>query len=847
MITASLPDVKQFLGLELGDAQLHVSRTILGDEVRRTTSASRIPPSILLPIDGAEPYRLDARWPAHPRGSGRNWPEEARFDIATGAGRLPAALAWSLLQRKKSWVWSQDRARLVVSPATAIGVAAADYCGASADNSAVLVIPNFCDSASQQEILEAAEARGCRLRLLWRPVAAALAWLRQLQAGASDRRTQLAEDDTVVFVYFGYEQIETTVLRLRLEEGMLVPARERPQPNHLVASPGLAGLINTAAALMRDEPSSAGLWNTLWTTGLLREIGLTSPTEQARTRNDAALHRQVEFDRDLLERVWLKGIAGGICAAGREFFAAHQAVLGEALQFDHLTTWIASARSASFAAKPKYAVAFGPMAGALLDAQRNFATAVFEALPSVSRVWLEGTDTKLGLAAEGAALYAERISLQQPTYLDRLPRLGLQVMRDGEACWLDLLDEHNWVSGGRPWSRDDYDFKLAIQRDSASVQLALDHGEFDYVRLLEARFPKHTTEPETLTLRTEIEPAQGNARIYLRPQNPAALGKSRILVDWATMVEAKNERTGQGLTAAEFLKTLPKAFPDCNPRRSSPTQWPNCAQLIAQYLRTEATTSLDQAVRAIQQIDHSEERHGIEMRSVSSDGEVASNGDELTRFTDRMEEKIPRRYENTNSFRLYLRALTYTSSDRSKLSKLLVETLRTEGARTPKEILIASGHCFRQPEHVAYFVRSLCNRLDVQPEGTYWWFKSLADMLRYRDSALMNVETPICERLVDKAFAVFLTERRNGRPSHKSMCMAMVITYLLRRRKYDDAFLDPTAGTAIKIKSAFGDAIRTIASQPGTNAIRERFRLLLSIMIDYIDRRGSGLVFVGDE
>ena len=74
----------------------------------------------------------------------------------------------------------------------------------------------------------------------------------------------------------------------------------------------------------------------------------------------------------------------------------------------------------------------------------------------------------------------------------------------------------------------------------------------------------------------------------------------------------------------------------------------------------------------------------------------------------------------------------------------------------------------------------------------------------------------------------------------------LIIVYLLRRRSFDDNYMDPESQIAKKTKTAFNSAIRD--SQAG------RLRLIggmvdlaqqLQLMIDYIDRRGRGQLLIG--
>ena len=312
------------------------------------------------------------------------------------------------------------------------------------------------------------------------------------------------------------------------------------------------------------------------------------------------------------------------------------------------------------------------------------------------------------------------------------------------------------------------------------------------------------------------------------------------------MQEAVDSETNRGLTAEEYLKTLPKSFPDWNPRRSSMLKWPPCASLFRRYLNGDPTARIETIIPSLQGLDREHDQDGIEMRAVSSDCSVQTDQDILERLVDKLIAKLPKNCTDSDSFRQTLKVLAYVSASRPQLDTLLIRTLDRYRGQTPTSILIAAGHCLRQPQDIATFVKTLEERLSDRPQGMYWWFSSLANMLRYRIDALAQIDTSTCNNLAVAALDVFVVGQHHGRPSNKSMCMAMVIAYLLRRRRHDSDFMDPDSPFAGRIKTAFLTAKKALDGAGGHGTVGRRYGRLLQLMIDYIDRQGRGPIYVPD-
>src|SRR5690606_33031205 len=116
----------------------------------------------------------------------------------------------------------------------------------------VLIMPNGTGTSVQQKMLERLAERHRRVRLLWRPVAAALAWLAE-RYDECDRWCQ-GQRTPMLVVYLGLDSFEVTSLTLIRDgsTGELRPARNRPQPHDACDSPGLAAVANVAVASLRN-------------------------------------------------------------------------------------------------------------------------------------------------------------------------------------------------------------------------------------------------------------------------------------------------------------------------------------------------------------------------------------------------------------------------------------------------------------------------------------------------------------------------------------------------------------------------------------------------------------------
>lgn len=853
MIQSAPSSYDKHIGVHLEGVHVQIVESTSLDRLNTSRSDvpcnfSRTPPAALLRTDPDEHILIDAAWPPHPRGMGRDWPPESRFSSSSGVGRFPLAFAWKLIRNKKDWEWNWRGQKTVATPAEAIGSAVAELHQEQRRSSPVLVIPNFTDLDTQQRIIEQVNFHQGSVRLLWRPIAAALAWWETLDKFAQQQVSgDLLDRIPVVVAYLGIDFYEVTLLHLKRDEasGQILPARERPSPHELCDSPAIPGLLNIAVATMNEDcdPTDENVWRLLWTTGFIRDALSTLQKTATSPTSEASWAREVSLDQDLVRRAWgatlrgdLSQLARGICQAWDRFMPCSPR--------SDVAKWKSSVRRSLESEQPRYAIICGPLASVIdRDGKPLGETLVREIAPSITKAWVEGESLPTGIVANGAAIYAEKQSLGIPTYLDKLPRLRLQVTRQGQAEWLDLLKSDEYVLGGKLWNKNDYDFDLAVKENSAALPLAVDHEEFEYVRELEARLPKKPVQNEKVRLNVEIEPAQGNARIFVRPVNPDAFGRSQVLVNWSTMREACDDK-GKPLTPQAYLNTRPLAFPKHQPRACSANLWSKTKIRIREWSASKSPYTFSKVASSLRSKDPA--AYPLEATAISSDGMVdpPSEVSLLQHFVDYLLHEVKRPSFIRHEHNRYLRLLGYTSTPDSDHLSRLAKELTKKGTKLTAPFLMSCGWCLRDPGAIKKFAEASLSRFIESHDKVNNWLKAFAEILRYRDDATQEILSPTCHEITRHVLEIFNEERKGRQRPMIFRNAATVIVYLLRRRAFDDSYLDPESLLANQVKNSYREAIADLdAGRLHTIGGTVNLRQTLQNMIDYVDKKGSGLVY----
>jgi len=158
--------------------------------------------------------------------------------------------------------------------------------------------------------------------------------------------------------------------------------------------------------------------------------------------------------------------------------------------------------------------------------------------------------------------------------------------------------------------------------------------------------------------------------------------------------------------------------------------------------------------------------------------------------------------------------------------------------------LVAYGNCLRDPQDIGRFAQAMAK--NSQPSSD--WMRALYRILCYRQEAAEVIPSAICEQITRACFERIREQiDQEGRASiiyrHGSMCIA----YLLRRRRFEDGYMDPKGKLACDIKAFFERTIKGMASRQieclgGFVGLPDVTRLI----IKYIDRQGKGWIQMVD-
>ena len=788
-----------------------------------------IPAAALLPRWG-ERVRVDMVSPPHPQGTGSDWPPDAIVDPEMGGGRFPLVLAWPMADRDQQWRWNSGEQESCLSPYDAIAAGVRSCLPIriteTEDRRIAVVIPNHWSEQKQQKLLDSLRSEGISARLLWRPVAAAIAWTRLADRNPEAQRfiAQEGAPPKLVALHLGYDGFELTVLELVAREchgkRLVIPGRRRPPHlGYLPSGLGFRAILQAPAFWNAQRTAPAAyeqVWRQLWA-----EPMLVSPF----------FAPQLDLLRSETE-VYAKAIAPLSSAVADQLSGSWSELEAWRRQ------WALELRKLSIAGL----VVTGPLRTMHVDERKPLVNWLLEGWQlSKELVSIEGIGgCPDGILARGAASYAAAVLAGYPSYLDTLPKLRTVVMRQGKPDWIDLLPKDDeFVDGGQVWKRPNDLTGLSITEGSHELSLALSHEEHPLVREVIARLPREVEQQEPVSIAVAVEPAQGDARLEVKPTSPNLFDRRRVVFDWKRMKELE-------LNADEYLATVPRIFPELLLRYPSVTKWriaasvlQECSRIIQQPLLPRA--QLHRQLRATKEKLMAKDPSGYpnDSTAIGSDGIPLNNKSILDQFVRVACELLKNGSENELE-EAVIRAVSYTSTDHPDFLKHIVSRLKDHRGSATPAVVTACGWCLRDPKHITLFAEVVLQR-SVIASGNHIWWKAFSEILRYREDATRLISSPASEQLTQEALRLFTQQRLAGRGQMIFRCVCLAIVYLLRRRAYDDHYLDPEGELASEVKSEFQLAIRAARAGKlrlvgGTVNLAEQ----LQIMIDYIDRKGKG-------
>lgn len=804
----------------------------------------QLPPAALVPFWDGEPVRADLDAPGHLRGAGLPWPAEAGWSWRGGSGRLPVVQAWDLLLAGGAHEWKTEDRTVSLDPAEAIATVAATaarrFTAPRSRPRVALTVPDSLSETQQQQLLDCASRQEIELKLLWRPVSAALAWVGRFGRQVIDASDLPADGSTIaegevllgdlVVLHLGAEAPEVALLALiaRWIDGQwrVLPGRRRPGPA-LPSRCGREAIEALSAWMARQDrdPGDTGQrqWRALW----------SSP----QTVTALAALRAGSGSRELGE-AWAR--------------TSHRLVerLGECLT-PALQAERARARSGG---APLGVVLTGALAGIVrgvtplgLEVARTLG------LPT-GRLLVDGIGEGRGLCACGTAEFLAALERDEIAYLDTLPRLRIAALRRGEPVWEPLFNaDDRWVPGGRRWRRDPPFEGLSLRRGQQILDLTLHHEELPTVRAVQVELTRPVEESLPVTLEVTVEPAQGRARIQVIPERPGALGRRPVWIELGRMRDTGHD------PATYLEENYPRAFPPLHPRMGSRECWRaaepvvmDCLEQVpeAGRMSQRALGSLDALGSALllREQGFFDRATGCrEASAVDSEGRPAGHGAPLAELVERLLKRLKGAVPGAET--AFVRTIGYSATLSPEFERYLVDRLRQEGVRARQVIVRACGWCLRSPQAFELFVRVLLRRIVEEPQrGHTDWIKSLSQVLRFREEATRDLASSELLELCRFLRNVFRGEVDTGVGNHTFTATCLSLVYLLRRRAFDDQFLAPEGRLASELRSDFQRAITLHqAGRLRLRAGRVDLACELARMIDYVDRRGHGLPGIGVE
>lgn len=533
-----------------------------------------IAPAAVLPRFAGEPLRADLLWPPQARGTGEVWPPEAKIEPGETTGRFPLAYAWHMLATRQLWSWNTEGRATQITAADAIahvisaaakqqgGLRAASTSAHEATTPTALIIPNHLTEMAQQELLDAAAAQQIHLALLPRPIAAAMAWCDQhaseLEADASMEGRSIG---SIAVLHFGLDMWEATtvdIIAKRIDGTMrFLPARRRnpiePLPSYGVEL--MHRLAIRSLEMSYQQMSPARVWELVWCTPWLKAALslLSDGNEPFPSVVALAKHaRSGEFLKQQCRQATQR-----IFRAGEPIPGLLRQCLGKTPQFTDIRDWYAARKLEAPAEGFLGAVITGPLANVPCDKDAVGIHHLQKIWAKPVRVMIEGVTTPQGLLARSAGWHADflrKTGLGEtplvPTYLESLPRVRIAATVEGQATWVDLLEESApLVAGGVAVKRPEPLTGFPIKPDTTKFKIAVHHEDWPTVQIASARLPQILSQAEPVSLHATLRSSHGFPVIELVPVHEGLFGRHRVLVDMRTMKDT-------GKKPEEFLKSV---------------------------------------------------------------------------------------------------------------------------------------------------------------------------------------------------------------------------------------------------------------------------------------------------
>ena len=835
-------------------------------------------PCVLLPMRGAEPLRADLQGGGHPRGCGDIWPPEAMSvpDQAGNLGsRLPLMVAWPQLLNGGSRPFTYlnaygeltDFSDYSDAIATAVqqSLISAPKRDGTANARPVIVVPDRLSTRGQQDILDCCSRRGLEVRLLWRPVAAAISWCEKFDRDLIEKCVQDGKPiGSVLSIYLGAEGWELTSLEVVAHKRggstfSLLPARRRPkgkieQSSSFFGPSMLSTLVTTSVeSTIGNQPRASKCHERLWADRWLPNA-IQSLTKSPRS------------DTEALHANWRQRVLKTFSVPSEPEDAILKTFLPGPWTLQNFTAARNYVSQFWRDTPPLGVVLSGALAGLPMDDGTPMGIWFLKrAEVNPGFVLVENADTTLPIL-DGALLAAARIHDGRIPYLDQLPSLRTVAVRRGKPLWEDLIDpDGTYVPGGVTWKRKQPMEGLAIAANTSDLTIALSHGEEEHlVRLTEVTNLDESDTMVPVQIEVNVEPAQGDAKLVVSPTPPNSGFRPFTVRYFGRDNFARRPRDnpkGKEVTPDEYLEDEPLVMPPLLPRLASRGMWvrgnqwnPMGARKMVEealaIFRTGALPNyehLNNLRNVFRGKDPVSSRYNRDSTAVGSDGHsaLASDQPNLDELTDHLVNHLLRSGNDRNRS-VIVRALAYMSTPNNTFIGYLSQSLRVH-AVLDDDIVVACGQCLRDTTLISKFLSKVAGQLEPRVASglSLETIKAIARIFRYRENAADKVRPADAMSVLEYVAHELDQELRLNSMGQIFRASTLCVVYLLRMRSVDSKFLPPDSPLGNRLKDTFkrGQEWIVIHGAP-TGSVN--MSAALKNFSDFINQRGSGLVMIAE-
>jgi hypothetical protein len=457
---------------------------------------------------------------------GLHWPKEAQLPleknkITEELRRYPIAVLWQLLLKSKDNIYRKRIGRFYAEELLREHI---DFLCPPKDNAErILTIPNRLSTSSQELLLRSFGFTRKSTQLLWRPVAAALAWLDELHASDFPRKK-----GWIGICYLGLDGFEFTPLELDFENPeYVVPVRSSPITLKDHDASGFDLAASDASLEKLDETllwqvllSNPCVWNSIKGEGNGTGQQILSDNHNWRLWDYQTDFRQ--YDYWTINSQWPVQKFFGL---SRSSFSAFQC-------WGNYLKGLALVSFSSHSQKPCLGLILcGPliphssnkMPEWIVKLANNFNLTTTQTTPQVNTLYLPSED----IISKGAQIYGERLANNKPTYLDTLPTISLFVTDNQSLKWKPLF-ERTTCKGGETETNTLNIFSLQPGESNLEVWLQMIEENTDIdtetndlentpYRFSKVLFQKTYPHPIQLTLTAKMRPSSGFARVFFTP------------------------------------------------------------------------------------------------------------------------------------------------------------------------------------------------------------------------------------------------------------------------------------------------------------------------------------------